>query len=124
MTTYGYARVSTKEQNVSRQLDALLAFPLEERDIYVDYYSGASFSRPTYQRLLRLMAEGDVLVVTSIDRLGRNYKEILEQWQDLTRVRGVDIVVLDMPLLDTRASDRDLTGTLIADIVLHLTGAL
>ena len=79
MTTYGYARVSTKEQNVSRQLDALLAFPLEERDIYVDYYSGASFSRPTYQRLLRLMAEGDVLVVTSIDRLGRNYKEILEQ---------------------------------------------
>lgn len=71
MTTYGYARVSTKEQNVSRQLDALLAFPLEERDIYVDYYSGASFSRPTYQRLLRLMAEGDVLVVTSIDRLGR-----------------------------------------------------
>ena len=80
MTTYGYARVSTKEQNVSRQLDALLAFPLEERDIYVDYYSGASFSRPTYQRLLRLMAEGDVLVVTSIDRLGRNYKEILEQW--------------------------------------------
>lgn len=120
MTTYGYARVSTKEQNVSRQLDALLAFPLEERDIYVDYYSGASFSRPTYQRLLRLMAEGDVLVVTSIDRLGRNYKEILEQWQDLTRVRGVDIVVLDMPLLDTRASDRDLTGTLIADIVLQL----
>ena len=116
MTTYGYARVSTKEQNVSRQLDALLAFPLEERDIYVDYYSGASFSRPTYQRLLRLMAEGDVLVVTSIDRLGRNYKEILEQWQDLTRVRGVDIVVLDMPL----ASDRDLTGTLIADIVLQL----
>lgn len=120
MTTYGYARVSTKEQNVSRQLDALLAFPLEERDIYVDYYSGASFGRPTYQRLLRLMAEGDVLVVTSIDRLGRNYKEILEQWQDLTRVRGVDIVVLDMPLLDTRASDRDLTGTLIADIVLQL----
>lgn len=120
MTTYGYARVSTKEQNVSRQLDALLAFPLEERDIYVDYYSGASFSRPTYQRLLRLMAEGDVLVVTSIDRLGRNCKEILEQWQDLTRVRGVDIVVLDMPLLDTRASDRDLTGTLIADIVLQL----
>lgn len=120
MTTYGYARVSTKEQNVSRQLDALLAFPLEERDTYVDYYSGASFSRPTYQRLLRLMAEGDVLVVTSIDRLGRNYKEILEQWQDLTRVRGVDIVVLDMPLLDTRASDRDLTGTLIADIVLQL----
>ena len=120
MTTYGYARVSTKEQNVSRQLDALLAFPLEERDIYVDYYSGASFSRPTYQRLLRLMAEGDVLVVTSIDRLGRNYKEILEQWQDLTRVRGVDIVVLDMPLLDTRTSDRDLTGTLIADIVLQL----
>ena len=121
MTTYGYARVSTKEQNVSRQLDALLAFPLEERDIYVDYYSGASFSRPTYQRLLRLMAEGDVLVVTSIDRLGRNYKEILEQWQDLTRVRGVDIVVLDMPLLDTRStSGHGVTGKLIADIVLEL----
>ena len=120
MTTYGYARVSTKEQNVSRQLDALLAFPLEERDIYVDYYSGASFSRPTYQRLLRLMAEGDVLVVTSIDRLGRNYKEILEQWQELTKRREIDIVVLDMPLLDTRSTDRDLTGTFIADMMLQL----
>ncbi len=120
MTVYGYARVSTKDQNIQRQMDALRAFPLEERRIFVDYYTGTSFDRPKYQTLMRRMRTGDVLVITSIDRLGRNYTEILNQWRRLTKGRGVDIVVLDMPLLDTRAGDRDLTGTFIADMMLQL----
>lgn len=120
MTSYGYARVSTRDQNVSRQIDALRAFPLEEHRIFVDHYSGAHFERPNYQLLMGTMGPHDVLVVTSIDRLGRNYKEILEQWQELTKRREIDIVVLDMPLLDTRSTDRDLTGTFIADMMLQL----
>lgn len=120
MASYGYARVSTKDQNVNRQIDALRAFPLEEHRIFVDHYSGASFERPNYQLLMGMMSAHDVLVVTSIDRLGRNYREILEQWQELTKRREIDIVVLDMPLLDTRSADRDLTGTFIADMMLQL----
>lgn len=120
MASYGYARVSTRDQNVNRQLDALRAFPLDASSIFVDYYTGSSFNRPNYRQLMERLDPHDVLVVTSIDRLGRNYQEILEQWQELTKRRGIDIVVLDMPLLDTRASDRDLTGTFIADIVLQL----
>ena len=115
---YGYARVSSKHQNEERQLIALRAFGIRDRDIYCDRQSGKDFDRPNYQRLLLRLQAGDVFVVKSIDRLGRNYNEILYQWRLLTKEKQVFIVVLDMPLLDTR-STRDLTGTLIADIVLQ-----
>lgn len=116
---YGYVRVSTKEQNEQRQMIALRAFGIEEKRIYVDKQSGKDFERANYKRLLRRIKNGDTLVVKSIDRLGRNYDEILEQWRIITKEKQVAIVVLDMPLLDTR-QNRDLTGTLIADIVLQL----
>lgn len=116
---YGYARVSTKEQNEQRQIIALTQFGLSEKSIYVDKQSGRDFERPQYRRLVRKLKDGDTLVVKSIDRLGRNYEEILEQWRVITKEKAAAIVVLDMPLLDTRKS-RDLTGTLIADIVLQL----
>ena len=117
--TYGYARVSTQEQNETRQLAAMREFGVEEQNIVVEKLSGKDFQRPRYQRLVRSLKPGDVLVVKSIDRLGRNYNEILEQWGVITKKRKAAIVVLDMPLLDTRQG-RDLTGTLIADIVLQL----
>lgn len=113
---YGYARVSTKEQNEQRQIIALEEFGLNLRQIFIDKQSGKDFERANYQRLTRRLKEGDTLVVKSIDRLGRNYNEILEQWRIITKEKGAAIVVLDMPLLDTR-KNRDLTGTLIADIV-------
>ena len=116
---YGYARVSTKEQNELRQLIALREFGLTDRAIFVDKQSGKDFDRRSYQRLLRKLKDGDTLVIKSIDRLGRNYEEILEQWRVITKEKSAAIVVLDMPLLDTRRN-RDLTGTLIADIVLQL----
>lgn len=116
---YGYVRVSTKEQNEQRQLLALREFGIEDKRIYMDKQSGKDFERPNYKRLMRKVKCGDVLVVKSIDRLGRNYDEILEQWRLITKEKQVTIVVLDMPLLDTR-QNRDLTGTLIADIVLQL----
>ena len=116
---YGYVRVSTKEQNEERQLIALREFQSPPKKIYIDKLSGKDFNRPQYKRLLKKLREGDVLVVKSIDRLGRNYVEILEQWRVVTKEKQADIVVLDMPLLDTRRN-RDLTGTLIADIVLQL----
>ena len=119
MKIYGYVRVSTKEQNVARQFGAMRKFPVEEKNIVVDKFSGKDFNRPNYKKLLKTMKKGDVLVVKSIDRLGRNYDEILEQWRLLTKERHIDIVVIDMPLLDTREG-RDLTGTLIADIVFQL----
>ena len=118
-TMYGYARVSTREQNEERQLFALRAMSIPEQNIFMDKQSGKDFNRPCYQRLVRALRPGDVLVVKSIDRLGRNYDEILEQWSVITKKRKAAIVVLDMPLLDTRQG-RDLTGTLIADIVLQL----
>ena len=113
---YGYARVSTKEQNEQRQIVALMAFGVSGKCIYVDKQSGRDFERPQYQRLVRKLKDGDTLVVKSIDRLGRNYEEILEQWRIITKEKAAAIVVLDMPLLDTR-NNRDLTGMLIADIV-------
>lgn len=116
---YGYARVSTKEQNEQRQIVALEEFGLQRRQIFVDKQSGKDFERTNYRRLVRKLKEGDTLVVKSIDRLGRNYDEILEQWRIITKEKCAAIVVLDMPLLDTR-KNRDLTGTLIADIVLQL----
>ena len=118
-TTYGYVRVSTQEQNEARQLAAMQEFGVAEKNIIIEKLSGKDFNRPCYQRLVRALRPGDVLVVKSIDRLGRNYDEILEQWSVITKKRKAAIVVLDMPLLDTRQG-RDLTGTLIADIVLQL----
>ncbi len=119
MKVYGYARVSTLEQKEDRQKIALLEAGVQLRRIYVDKQSGKDFERPRYQRLLRLLEEGDVLFVKSIDRLGRNYVEVQEQWRLLTKVKKVDIVILDMPLLDTRR-DKNLLGTFISDIVLQL----
>ena len=116
---YGYARVSTKEQNEQRQIVALEEFGLDRKQIFTDKQSGKDFERTNYRKLVRRLKEGDTLVVKSIDRLGRNYEEILEQWRIITKDKGAAIVVLDMPLLDTR-KNRDLTGTLIADIVLQL----
>ena len=116
---YGYVRVSTKDQNEERQLISMREAGLAEREIFVDKQSGKDFQRPQYRRLMRRLKRGDVLIVKSIDRLGRNYDEILEQWRYITKEKEADIVVLDMPLLDTRQG-RDLTGTLIADIVLQL----
>ena len=113
----GYIRVSTREQNEARQVDALTHFGVDT--VYMDKQSGKDFARPAYRQLLADLKEGDVLVVKSIDRLGRNYEEILDQWRLITKEKHAAIVVLDMPLLDTRNS-RDLTGTLIADIVLQL----
>ena len=116
---YGYARVSTKEQNEQRQIIALTEFGISEKDIYVDKQSGKDFERTQYRQLMRKLKGGDLLVIKSIDRLGRNYAEILEQWRIITKEKCAAIVVLDMPLLDTRKTN-DLTGTLIADIVLQL----
>ena len=121
MTMYGYARVSSKDQNLNRQLDALSAVGVSEESVFVDYLSGRNFDRPGYRSLVERLQPGDVLVVKSIDRLGRNYDEILGQWRLLTKQRSIDIVVLDMPLLDTRStSGHGVTGKLIADIVLEL----
>ena len=116
---YGYIRVSSKEQNIDRQLIALQEYGIQSRDIFVDKLSGKDFERPQYRRMIKKIKPGDALVIKSIDRLGRNYDEILEQWRHITKEIKADVVVLDMPLLDTRQG-RDLTGTLIADIVLQL----
>ena len=119
MGTYGYVRVSTKEQNEDRQIIAMREFGVRSNSIIMDKQSGKDFDRPGYRRLVRRLKAGDTLVIKSIDRLGRNYDEILEQWRLLTKEKLASIVVLDMPLLDTR-EDRDLTGILVADIVLQL----
>ena len=116
---YGYVRVSTKEQNEARQLIALRKFGIGDDHIYIDKQSGSGFERKNYSRLMKRLKEEDVIVIKSIDRLGRNYDEILEQWRVITKEKRAAIVVLDMPLLDTRLA-RDLTGTLIADIILQL----
>lgn len=119
MDIYGYARVSSTDQNEERQLLALRARNVPERNIFVDKQSGKDFLRPQYRRLARRLREGDLLYVLSIDRLGRNYEEIQQQWRYLTKEIGVDIVVIDMPLLDTRQG-KDLMGTFIADLVLQI----
>ena len=116
---YGYVRVSTREQNLDRQLVAMREFGVPDKLIFQDKLSGKDFERPAYRRLLKKLKPGDTLVIKSIDRLGRNYEEILEQWRIITKEKQTAVVVLDMPLLDTRQG-RDLTGTLIADIVLQL----
>lgn len=118
--TYGYARVSSRDQNLDRQMNAFLEFGIDPSMVYADKMSGKDFCRPEYQRLLGDLCEGDVLVVKSIDRLGRSYEDILEQWRAITKERGASVVVLDMPLLDTRTQHEGVTGALIADIVLQL----
>ena len=119
MATYAYVRVSSKDQNEERQLVAVKEYGVERQNIYVDKQSGKDFDRPAYQKLLKKLKPTDVLVIKSIDRLGRNYAEILEQWRVITKVKGAAIVVLDMPLLDTR-KEKDLIGTLVADLVLQI----
>lgn len=116
---FGYARVSSKDQNIERQLVAMEPLKIPGDNLYVEKISGKDFDRPEYQRLLKNLKEDDVLYVKSIDRLGRNYTDIIDQWRFITKEIGADIVVLDMPLLDTRKG-KDLVGTLIADIVLQL----
>ena len=119
MNVYGYVRVSTKEQNEDRQLIALGEVGVLEKNIFVDKQSGKDFNRPQYKKLLRKLKKDDLLYIKSIDRLGRNYDEILEQWRILTKEKRIDIVVLDMPLLDTRRG-KDLMGTFLSDIVLQV----
>ena len=116
---YGYIRVSSRDQNEDRQVIAMREFGIVEKNLVIDKQSGKDFARPGYRRLLRKLKPNDTLVIKSIDRLGRNYDEVLEQWRLLTKEKQVDIVVLDMPPLDTRKG-RDLIGTLISDIVLQL----
>ena len=120
MTTYGYIRVSSRDQNEDRQLIAMHNYGIDDKHIILDKQSGKDFNRPGYQKLLRRLRPGDCLVFQSIDRMGRNYDDILEQWRLITRERQADIVILDMPLLDTRVRDRDFTGTFLADLVLSI----
>jgi len=117
---YGYARVSTREQNEARQLIAIREFGVKDGNIFLDKQSGKDFYREAYIRLLKKLKPGDTLVIKSIDRLGRDYGEILEQWRVITKEKQAAVVVLDIPLLDTRQKERDLTGTFIADLVLQI----
>ena len=117
---YGDARVSSKDQNEARQIIALSQFPVKKENIYIDKFSGKDFDRPKYSELIKILKEQDILVIKEIDRLGRNYEEILEQWRVITKEIKADIVVLDMPLLDTRTRKENLTGTFIADLVLQI----
>lgn len=119
MNTYGYARVSSTDQNEDRQLIALHQAGVDDKFIFIDKQSGKDFNRPQYQKLLRKLKAGDLLYIKSIDRLGRNYEEIQVQWRILTKEKGVDICVIDMPLLDTRRG-KDLVGTFLSDIVLQV----
>ena len=119
MNVYGYVRVSSREQNEDRQLIAMQEVGVGETQIYLDKQSGKDFERPQYQKLLKRLKKDDLLYIKSIDRLGRNYEEIQQQWRVLTKEKGVDIVVLDMPLLDTRRG-KDLVGTFLSDIVLQV----
>ena len=116
---YGYVRVSSADQNEDRQMIAMQAAGVPEENVFMDKQSGKDFDRPNYKRLVRRLREGDLLYILSIDRLGRNYEEIQNQWRVLTKEKGIDIVVIDMPLLDTRRG-KDLMGTFIADLVLQI----
>lgn len=120
MKQYAYIRVSSRDQNVDRQLSAIEPYHIPESQIYCDRQSGKDFDRPAYKELMRRLRRGDLLIVKSIDRLGRNYDEILEQWSLITKKIGADILVLDMTLLDTRERNGDLTGAFIADLVLQI----
>jgi len=117
--TYGYVRVSTIDQNEDRQMIAMKENGVPKKNIFMDKQSGKNFDRPNYKKLVRRLKEGDLLYIVSIDRLGRNYEEIQNQWRILTKEKGIDLVVIDMPLLDTRQG-KDLMGTFIADLVLQI----
>lgn len=119
MKTYGYGRVSSKDQNLARQINALIEWGVEEKNLYLDKKSGKDFNRNEYQKLKKILKSGDILVLKSIDRLGRNYHEILEEWRELVAKKKIDIVVLDMPLLDT-TNQKDLIKTFICDLVLQV----
>ena len=116
---YSYVRVSSKDQNEDRQLATMYEYGIPKRNIYIDKQSGKDFDRPKYKKLVRKLKKDDVLYIKSIDHLGRNYEEIIEQWRILTKEKGVDICVIDMPLLDTRKG-KDLIGTFLSDVVLQL----
>ncbi|MBQ8822863.1 MAG: recombinase family protein [Lachnospiraceae bacterium] len=120
MERYGYIRVSAKDQNPERQFLAMQEQQIKQKNIYLDKMSGKSFARPQYLRMLKRVKKGDVIIVKSIDRLGRDYEEILEQWRKITKEIGADIQVIDMPLLNTNTSHGDLTGVFIADLVLQI----
>ncbi|MBR1444169.1 MAG: recombinase family protein [Firmicutes bacterium] len=117
--TFSYCRVSTKEQNEDRQIIALESYGISKKNIFIDKESGKDFNRKNYRKLMKKLKSGDILVIKSIDRLGRNYNDVLDEWRNITKVKNVDIIVLDMPLLDT-TKHKDLIGTLISDIVLQL----
>ena len=119
MVTYGYIRVSSADQNEERQIVALSELNISHENLFMDKQSGKDFNRPSYQKLIRQLKAGDLLYIKSIDRLGRNYEEIQEQWRLLTKEKGADVAVIDMPLLDTRLN-KDLMGTFIADLVLQI----
>lgn len=119
MGNFGYVRVSTRDQNEDRQLIAMEAYQIPTSNIFIDKQSGKDFNRPQYRRMLKKMKKGDTLYLKSIDRLGRNYDEIIAQWQLISKRKGIDIVVIDMPLLDTRRG-KDILGTFISDIVLQV----
>lgn len=120
MKKYGYVRVSTREQNLERQILAMKGEGLEDKNIYADQMSGKDFDRPKYNRLMKKLKPGDLLVIKSIDRLGRNYTEILEQWRVITKNKKANIKVIDMPLLNTETGHGDLTGVFISDLVLQI----
>lgn len=120
MNIYGYVRVSSTGQNEERQMIALRETEVPAKNIFMDKQSGKDFDRPNYKKLVKKLKAGDLLYILSIDRLGRNYEEILLQWRIITKEKQVDVVVLDMPLLDTRKSGNDLTGTFVADLVLQI----
>lgn len=120
MSRYAYIRVSTKEQSIDRQLKAIQPYEIPLKNVFCDYQSGKNFKRPEYERMINKIRKGDLIIIKSIDRLGRNYNEILTQWQYITKQLKADILVLDMSLLDTRVKEKNLTGTLIADLVLQI----
>lgn len=120
MKKVGYIRVSSKDQNPDRQYKAMKEYGILKKNIYMDQISGKNFSRPEYRKMISKLKKGDVLVIKSIDRLGRNYGEILEQWKKITKEIGADIEVIDMPLLSTKTGPDDLTGIFIADLVLQI----
>lgn len=117
---YGYVRVSTVQQNIDRQIEALLKFGLKKENIFIDYESGKDFNRKNYIRMMKRLKENDLLIIKSIDRLGRDYNMIIEEWRHITKTIKADIVVIDMPLLDTRSESNNLVGKFISDIVLQI----
>lgn len=120
MKRYGYARISSNDQNSSRQIIALTECGIDEKNIFLDIMSGENFERPQYKKMIKKLKKGDLIIIKSVDRLGRNYSEILEEWKKITKDKSADIQVIDMPLLNTITTQDDLTGKLISDLVLQI----